>query len=244
MDDRGLPPVIGSLLLVVVTVIIAGSIGAFFLDMPGILTEPAEERVFGDTEVVLGSEHRSWTGWNNGDDPTRGDIDKIMITYVGGETFRGDETGAIEVSWDDGSVRFLNPNRFDAQTGQMYHDGEVGDFCTGDFAAGETMTIRMVHNKWQGGGETDPDDTMASGEDFGTRYAESSWNDISTSGDDPFFRTDGRYPIEYSGSGIIESGDEVTVTFYGPEGKLIIAESSGTARVAAGEATEISARSC
>lgn len=252
MGIRGLTPVVGIALLVLITVIISSSIGVFVFDFTNVLTEPAEPRAFGETEVVLGSEHRTWyenedDAWNassDGETP-RGDIDKIIVPYNQGDSFLGNETGAIEVSWSDGSVRFLNPGRFDSQTEQKYHDAAVGEFCTGNFHVGETLTIRMVHNSWQDGGETDPDkDNPEASGDFGIRYAESSWNDISTSANKPFFRTENRYPIEYSGTDIIKPGDEVTVTFYGPEGKLIVAETTGTARLAGGDPTRFEIPSC
>lgn len=246
MSERGVAPVVGTILLVAIVVIIATVVAPFFFDLPGILTEPPEQRSFGDTEVVLGAEHRSWSGWNGLGEESRGDIDTVGLTYQHGPPFAGNETGAIEVSWDDGSVRFLNPARFDAQTGQKYHDGDaVGTFCTGDFEAGETLQIRMAHNKWQDGGETDQDAAIGdTSETFGLRYVESNSNDLSTASGDPFFRVEGRYPIEYSGSGIIEPGQEVTIRFFGPEGRFVVAETSATARLATGSPAEYSAPSC
>jgi flagellin-like protein len=238
MNRRGVSTVVSTILLVAITVIIAATLTSATLDMRDELIEPPEQRVFGDTEVVVGAEHRSWNGWNGAGNATRGDIDTVHITYKGGPQFEGSEIGTIEVSWGEGSLRFINPNRFSAETEQDWHDGEpVGAFCTGDFSVGETMTIRMVHNRFQDGGQTDSE-TVG-----GIRYVESNSNDISTGGG-PFFRVDGRYPVKYAGTGIIQPGDRVTVTFYGPNGNFPVAQTTGQATVATGTPTEYPVPSC
>ena len=238
MNKRGVSSVVSHVLLVAIAVILAATLTSATLSMSDELIEPPEQRVFGETEVVLGDEHRSWGGWNGIGNATRGDIDKVHVIYQGGPPFKGTEIGAVEVSWGDGTLRFINPSRFSSDTEQDFHDGEaVGDFCTGDFSAGEKMTIRMVHNKFQDGGETDMESVG------GVRYVESSSNDISTSGG-AFFRVDGRYPVKYSGTGIIKPGDRVTITFYGPDGKFKVAQTTGQATMTDSNPTEYSVPSC
>lgn len=237
--ERGVTAPLGEILLVVIVVIVSATVGAFVFDLPSRVSDPAEPHVFSDTTVVLGPESREWAPGRNAS-ATRGEIDHVYLDFEGGEAFNGNEIGAIEVTWTDGTasgrVLFLNPARFDEDTQQEFHNGTVGEFCTGDFTVGDTMVIRIVHNRWQDGGETDPPPV---------RYVESKWNDIAVSGGDAFFRVDGRYPVAYSGDRPIEPGDRVTVRFYGPEGELLVAESpETTASVADGPAENISEPTC
>jgi hypothetical protein len=80
----------------------------------------------------------------------------------------------------------------------------------------------MVHNRYQYAGETARDD-------IGVQYVESWGNDISLLGNRPFFRTENRYPIKFSGNRPSNAGDEVTVTFFGPEQAEIVGETTATA---------------
>jgi flagellin-like protein len=236
--DRGVTTVVATILMVAIVVILAATIGVVVLDFETELLEPQELRGFGDAEVTLGPEHRSWGGWNNGNsNPPRGDIDIVRVPYVAGPTFQGDEIGSILVSWEGsdgegGQVRFLNPNRFDADTGQTFHDGDVGEFCTGDFGVGETLTIRMAHNRYQQGG-TDTDVS-----DIGEQYVESNQNDIARGGDKPFFRVENRYPIDFSGDRPMEPGDSVEILFIGVNDKQPIARTTAVAAAATGGPTE------
>ncbi|MDX5988051.1 type IV pilin [Haloferax mediterranei ATCC 33500] len=234
--ERGVSPVVATVLLVAIVLVLATTVSGYLFDAADRYTEPQEARAFGETSVVLGPEHRSWNGWNSAGGETRGDIDRIRIAYTHGPVFEGDDIGSVLVRWrgDDGKggqLRFVNPNRFSDDTDQQYHDGEVGEFCTGDFGAGEQLTIRMVHNRWQTDGETGRDDV-------GVRYVESNWNDIAAS-DGPFFRTNGRYPVEYDGDRPMEAGDTVEIRFYGPEDELPIAEIETTAKVSEGSPREV-----
>ncbi|WP_241430660.1 archaellin/type IV pilin N-terminal domain-containing protein [Haloferax elongans] len=235
-NSRGVSQVVATILLVAIVLILATTASGYFFQSADGYVEPQDARAFGETSVVLGPEHRSWNGWNSAGGETRGDIDRITVVYSHGPVFEGDDIGSVLVRWrgDDGSgghLRFVNPNRFDEDTEQQYHDAEVGAFCTGDFGAGEKLVVRMVHNRWQTAGETGRDDV-------GVRYVESSWNDIDT-GDGPFFRTDGRYPVAYEGDRPMEPGDTVEIRFYGPEDELLIAETEATATVAGGSPTEV-----
>jgi len=236
--DRGVTTVVATILMVAIVVILAATIGVVALDFETELLEPQELRGFGDAEVTLGPEHRSWGGWNNGNsNPPRGDIDVVRVPYVAGPAFQGDEIGSILVSWEGsdgkgGQVRFLNPNRFDADTSQTFHDGDVGEFCTGDFGVGETLTIRMAHNRYQQGG-TDTDVS-----DIGEQYVESNQNDIARGGDEPFFRVENRYPIDFSGDRPMEPGDSVEILFIGVNDKQPIARTTAVAAAATGDPTE------
>ena len=238
-EARGVTAPLSEILLVVIVVTVSATLGAFVFDLPSRISQPAEPHVFSDTTVVLGPESRAWAGGRNAS-ATRGEIDHIYVDFEGGEAFRGNGIGSIEVVWTNGTagghVVFLHPGRFDEETAQQDHGGTVGEFCTGDFEVGDTMRIRLVHNRWQEGGQTDPPPV---------RYVESGTNDIAVGQDDPFFRVENRYPIEYSGDRPIQPGDRVTVRFYGPEGKLLVAESpEARASVHSGQVTNISAPGC
>ena len=230
-DTRAVTSAVGTILVVMLTVVLAGTIGVYTMGIADDVDEPQDQRVFTDSQVVLGSEHRTWGGWDDGVDgaPERGDIDTVRLTYASGPVFRGDQIGSIVVRWsgpngEGGRVRYLNPNGFDEDTEQIYHPGEtIGEFCTGDLYVGETLTIRMVHNRYQDGGQTDSE----SGEPF--RYVGSNQNDISTSDDSPFFRVNGRYPITSSGDRPMEPGDTVEIVFFGTENEQPITRTKATA---------------
>ena len=239
--DRGVTTVVATILMVAIVVILAATISVVILDFESELPEPQQLRGFGDTEVTLGPEHRSWTGWDANDSyspPPRGDIDVVRIPYIAGPTFQGDEIGSILVRWEgddgeSGQVRFVNPNRFDADTGQEFHEGQtVGEFCTGDFGVGDTLTIRMAHNRYQDDGDTDI--SIVGGE----QYVESNQNDIARGDDDPFFRVENRYPIDFGGDRPMEPGDEVEILFIGVNDKQPIARTTAVATAATGEPTE------
>jgi len=243
--DRGVTTVVATILMVAIVVIIAATIGVVVLDFESELPEPQELRGFGNAEVTLGPEHRTWTGWDDGDNnPPRGDIDVVRVPYISGPTFQGDEIGSILVRWEGsdgkgGQVRFLNPNRFDADSSQKFHDDDVGKFCTGDFGVGETLTIRMAHNRYQAGG-TNTDVSDIGGE----QYVESNQNDIARGGDEPFFRVENRYPIDFSGDRPMEPGDEVEILFIGVNDQQPIARTSAVATAATGEPTERDKQGC
>ena len=237
--NRGVSPVVATILMVAVVIIIAASISAVAFGFGSDLQEPEEIRFMGETDVSLGVELRSWD--YDGKNSDEGDIDHIRIQYDHGPVFEGDDIGSVRVQWENssgqqGELTFVNPNEFSSQTEQQDHEGIVGEFSTGDFAAGDQITIRMVHNRNQEDGETDVTE-------FGPQYVESSWNDIALSGDRPFFRTEDRYPIHVRGERPIEAGDKVTVTFFGPKQREIVGETTATAKDFDGTPNEIDAPS-
>ena len=236
-DDRGVTPVIGIVLIVAVTLVISASVAVAVLDVTDDLTEPQEPRLFGDADVLLGAEHRSWSGWNDDvSDPDRGDVDAVRLTYKQGPIFEGDEIGSILVRWEGsdgegGQVRFLNPNRFGEDTEQEDHDADVGKFATGTLRAGDELTIRMAHNRYDDGGETSTTESPFS-------YVESNDNDVARNNDEPLFRVENRYPVLFEGDRPMDPGDSVEVRFLGPEDEQPIATVSTTARAASGEPAE------
>jgi len=235
--NRAVSPVVATILMVAVVVIIAASIGAVSLGFGSELREPERIRFMGDTDVSLGVEYRDWS--RGGGNETHGDIDHITIQYDHGPTFEGDDIGSVRVQWENasgqqGELTFLNPNKFSSQTGQQFHEGNVGEFSTGDFAAGDQITIRMVHNRYQGNNGKTGQNRVG-----GIQYVESWGNDIALSGNKPFFRTENRYPIQFRGERPINAGDEVTVTFFGPEQAEIVGETRATASKYEGTARKI-----
>src|SRR6056297_4063875 len=97
-DDRGVSTVVATILLAAIVIVIAASIASVVFDVGSAIQEPQESRAFGDAEVTLGPEHRSWSGWAANDSyspPPRGDIDVVRIPYIAGPTFQGDEIGSI-----------------------------------------------------------------------------------------------------------------------------------------------------
>lgn len=245
-DARATTSPIATTLLVAIVVILAALASGPVLEIQSDLSQPSDQRVFTDAQVVLGVEHRSWGGWKAGyggtGDPPRGDVDHVSLDYQYGPVFEATEVGAILIEWrgDDGSggtLRFVNPGRFDRESDQQYHGGSVGEFCTGELGAGERLTIRMAHNRWQSGGQTDP-------EVVGERYVESNSNDVARGSDEPFFRVSNRYPVFFDGDRPIEPKDRVEITFLGPNDETIIAETTAVASVAAETPTELTPPEC
>lgn len=60
--DRGVTTVVATILMVAIVVTIATTIGVVVFEFKTDLIEPQELRRFGDAEVTLGPEHRSWGG--------------------------------------------------------------------------------------------------------------------------------------------------------------------------------------
>jgi len=239
-DDRSVTSLIGIILMVAVTLIVGITLSVFALGMVEQLNTGGDQRVFADATVELGAEYRSWGGGGDVDNP---DIDIIRLEYRHGPVFESDEIGSILIIWTGndgqrGQLRFTNPSRFSDSTDQQYHDDDVGTVCTGEIRAGGGLTFRMVHNEFQSGGDTDPSDTIpGTNKQFGVRYVESGWNGIVTN-HGPFFITENRYPVTFSGDRPIEPGDSVEIWFLGAEDELVLAKSSGTAREFSGTPTE------
>ena len=239
-DVRGVASLIGIILMVAVTVIVGAMLSVMVLGIGDQLDSAGEPRVFEDAIIELGAEYRSWDGGGGANNP---DIDIITLAYQQGPVFESDQIGSILIRWtgdngDGGKLRFVNPSRFTDSTDQQYHSGDVGTVCTGEIQAGGVLTFRMVHNEFQEGGDTDPDDTIpGTNEEFGVRYVESGWNGIVVNGE-PFFSTENRYPVEYSGNRPIESGDSVEIWFLGNEDEIVLAKSSGVAGQYTGTPTE------
>lgn len=240
-QSRGVAPIVSTILMVAVAIILASTITVVVLEVGEQLNSADKHRVFADATVEQGAEYRSWDGGGN---ETHPDIDHIRLTYRTGPVFESDEIGSILIRWDgvdgeSGQLRFVNPSRFTDSTDQQYHDEDVGEVCTGEISAGGELTVRMVHNEFQSGGQTDPDDTNPrTGEPFGVRYVESGSNGITVNGD-PFFAVDGRYPVEYSGDRPIEPGDDIEILFLGDDDEFILARSEGVVGEFTGVPTEL-----
>jgi flagellin-like protein len=245
-ERRGISPVVSTVLMVAVVVVLASTISVFVFDLTERLNDGEQKRVFADLRVELGAEYRSWSGGGNASAP---DIDHVHLRYQAGPVFESKEIGSILIQWDGddgqgGQLRFVNPSRFNDETDQQYHNDDVGTICTGEIEAGGVLTAKLVHNRYQSGGATDPTDTNPeTGEPFGERYTESGANGILVD-EDPFFVVDGRYPVQFSGDRPMEPGDTVEVMFFGTEDELLIAKTVGEAREYTETPTESTGESC
>ena len=239
-SETGLAPAVGIILMLIITIILAAVIGISAFDITDKLKEPPEQMNFEKAEVLLGAEYRSWSGSGSG--PDKGDIDLIYLDYLQGPEVKGDEIGSIIIRWsnssgEEGELRFVNPTYFDEETQQKYHDDDVGTFCTGDLSAGDRLVIQMAHNQWQDDGETPRDEV-------GFRYVESNSNQIDVVGKYPFFRTEGRYPVDFEGDRPMKAGDNVEITFLGPDHYFVISKITATAKEYTGKAKEYSELEC
>jgi len=119
-QDRGVSPVIGVILMVAITVILAAVIGTFVLGLGDSLNQAPQAQL--DAEEI--------------DSDDSGTIDGIELSHNGGDTLA---SGDIKISWSGTS---------DAD--QLSSDLTVGDsvnVVTG--ASGESGTLTVVHEPSQ-----------------------------------------------------------------------------------------------
>ena len=136
-DDRGVSPVIGVVLMVAITVILAAVIGSFVLDL-GDSVQSAPQATF-DYEA---------------NETNAGTINQITITHEGGDTIdsaRLEATGAVNASG--------NPVQFQGNisgTNNEMTAGEemvIGTNGNGSVAGDEGDTVRIVFTA-EGGGSS------------------------------------------------------------------------------------------
>jgi len=144
-DDRGVSPVIGVILMVAITVILAAVIGTFVLGLGDSLDQaPQSQLSIGDasdgfvgpndgdssTEDAFNIDH------NGGDSLTLGDL-KIVLNDVGGSNDATFESGSWDVSGGDNTVEVRKGTN------------DVSDSTT--FGVGEQLTIKQTTDAGNGG---------------------------------------------------------------------------------------------
>ena len=157
---RAVAPVIGVILMVAITVILASIVGVFMLDTgrgvnhagptASLAAEDAEEEV--DTVrsqfVVIVHE---------GGDPIDGDDLKIMVRY--------ENNGSLVGTWDEGGWDTKGQDNFDIDGAVGYSNGidyNGGAFSTGDtVTAGDRLTWYL---------DDDPGSSTSPGIEAGTEY--------------------------------------------------------------------------
>jgi len=118
-DNRGVSPVIGVILMVAITVILAAVIGTFVLNLGGDLQQTPQAQISIDADNT-----------NNGVDISHNGGDAIPVTDMRVEgTYPGDNSFTKE---------------FDTFTGYSGTDFSVGDSVDYDQGAGE-YTVRIIH---------------------------------------------------------------------------------------------------
>ena len=126
-DERAVSPVIGVILMVAITVILAAVIGAFVLGIGGDQEQTPQASISLDL------------------DPDAGEIE---IAHNGGQTLELDDVGmSLNGSFDDGTDPLTEAE--DADAGDTLSSGETldlddnNDFDSNDF--NEDTTVRVVH---------------------------------------------------------------------------------------------------
>ncbi len=129
-DERGVSPVIGVILMVAITVILAAVIGTFVLGLGDSLQQAPQSQISvedasgsydGETQDIIEISH------NGGDEITMGDL-RIVLDHDTA-TVNNFESGA----WED------TDGRSDGLTLQDSSDSAVSDTTT--FSVGDTLTI-------------------------------------------------------------------------------------------------------
>ena len=127
-EDRAVSPVIGVILMVAITVILAAVIGTFVLGLGDQVSDSAPQASF------------SFDFSDTGDDGFGGNADDyVNLTHEGGETL---EAADIDVSGDDGGVSVDNDF-----TNDTISAGDTADYNQVD--SGET--IRVIWTNPNGG---------------------------------------------------------------------------------------------
>jgi flagellin-like protein len=128
-EDRAVSPVIGVILMVAITVILAAVIGTFVLGLGDQVSESAPQASF---SFDFSS--------NDGDETFDGDAqDNVTITHEGGETL---ETSNINVQGDNGGSP--DANNWAGDTIQSGDSAEYGNVNSGE-------TIRVIWTNPAGG---------------------------------------------------------------------------------------------
>ncbi|TKX46081.1 type IV pilin [Halorubrum sp. ARQ200] len=117
-EDRAVSPVIGVILMVAITVILAAVIGTFVLGLGDQLGDTAPQASFDVVEVDNGSEN-------------------ITIVKTGGQTIAA---GDLVLSIDGERYEGAFPEG-DWETGQQ----KVADYSTGS-SQSDTQTVRIIHD--------------------------------------------------------------------------------------------------
>ncbi|GAB6880422.1 type IV pilin [Halorubrum gandharaense] len=134
-DDRAVSPVIGVILMVAITVILAAVIGTFVLGLGDQIGENAPQATF-STDVDGFDNDTSGGGLEFTIEKTGGQdisVDDLRVTVDGSDT--GD---SVDDALDEGETW---------RTGQeaVWDDGEPADF-DGGFEEDDRITIRIIHN--------------------------------------------------------------------------------------------------
>ncbi|MDR5656052.1 type IV pilin N-terminal domain-containing protein [Halodesulfurarchaeum sp. HSR-GB] len=128
LDDRGVSPVIGVILMVAITVILAAVIGSFVLGMGENVSEPAQ--------ASIGFEEKNSTA--------------VTINHNGGDSLEnatvnarvdGDSHTFSELNLDPGQSQTINASEFD--TTPTFSDSEVEFIVTKDSQTVGTGTVEF-----------------------------------------------------------------------------------------------------
>lgn len=109
-DENAVSPVIGVILMVAITVILAAVIGTFVLGLGNNIQQQTPQATF-DYE------------WNVSND-------EVTITHSTGDTLDSDNTGSLNITSDDGDYDWSSAYPVDAGTSHNYTDD--GSISSGD----------------------------------------------------------------------------------------------------------------
>jgi len=115
-DDRGVSPVIGVILMVAITVILAAVIGTFVLGLGDSLEQAPQAQIA--VEYDSGSSN-------------------ILVSHDGGDTI---PVGELDIIIDGGAS-----SDFSSNAANTYDNSEFAVGDTANFAGGEGDTVRIIH---------------------------------------------------------------------------------------------------
>jgi len=240
-EHRAVAPVIGIVLIVAITVTLAGVGAAFFLGMAEEST-PSEPQysVITDLDAEIEAEYRGCCV-EEGEEDWQGDVDHIYLSHDGGDTIDGADASQILIEWED-------PSGDEGGTLRLSVDGEDGGGSGGvygsEFRSGDTMKIIIANDKYNQG-HSNFEDACGSGEERCPEagYASSDHHgvDIVNRDGDVFLHQENNLAFDYNGDRTIEDGDRVSVTVIDHEGNLMIGDDEGYASEHDGEPSSSSA---
>ena len=141
-DDRAVSPVIGVILMVAITVILAAVIGTFVLGLGDQVQETAPNAQVSITEADLVKD-----GTNDGDG------DGVTFSHNGGDRFTNDNTEDLRVTVEgvdldaadeDDDFPFGGGSQINIEDSDIYDQGALDDLSGTD---GDEVTVRVV---WEG----------------------------------------------------------------------------------------------
>jgi len=126
-DDRAVSPVIGVILMVAITVILAAVIGGFVLGLGDSLQSAPQAQL--DASYISASESASG---NQG----------IALSHNGGDSI---STGDLEIKFGSGSANAFDSEVDSSWSGSELQVGDTAEFTNSPFGGNDEVRVQLIH---------------------------------------------------------------------------------------------------